>query len=90
VESITLLRPRLGTEQGTALAALDEVDRAKLREKLRARPFVHYVFTNVESSLASSDLSLMRAYAGLVQDETVRSATSRANRRGVAVRRAKC
>jgi phosphoenolpyruvate carboxylase len=58
---------------GSALAALDEAGRALLRENLRARPFVHYVFTNVESSLATSDLELMRAYAGLVEDEAVRT-----------------
>ncbi len=58
---------------GSALAALDEGQRALLRENLRTQPFLHYVITNVESSLASSDLDLMKAYAGLVEDAEVRA-----------------
>lgn len=58
---------------GSALAALDEPQRALLRENLRTQPFLHYVITNVESSLASSDLDLMKAYAELVQDAEVRA-----------------
>jgi phosphoenolpyruvate carboxylase len=57
---------------GTALSELSEAERAELAGQVRAWPFLHYVLTNVESSLASTDLVLMRAYAGLVQDETVR------------------
>jgi phosphoenolpyruvate carboxylase len=49
---------------GSGLAALDAAQRHVLSENIRARAFVHYVLTNVESSLASSDLGLMRAYAG--------------------------
>lgn len=58
---------------GSALAALDEGQRALLRENLRTQPFLHYVITNVESSLASSDLDLMKAYAELVEDAGVRA-----------------
>jgi phosphoenolpyruvate carboxylase len=57
---------------GTALAELDAAELAALAAQIRAWPFLHYVLTNVESALASTDLPLMRAYAGLVQDETVR------------------
>ncbi len=57
---------------GSALASLDESQRSLLRENLRTQPFLHYVITNVESSLASSDLDLMKAYADLVEDTAVR------------------
>lgn len=58
---------------GSGLASLDEAQRASLRESLRTQPFLHYVITNVESSLASSDLELMKAYAELVEDGGVRA-----------------
>lgn len=57
---------------GTALAALDDAEMANLRGQLRAWPFLHYVITNVETSLASSDLDVMQRYAGLVEDAAVR------------------
>jgi phosphoenolpyruvate carboxylase len=57
---------------GSALAALDPDEIDLLRRNFRRRPFAHYLFTNVESSLASSDLDLMQAYAGLVQDSGIR------------------
>lgn len=57
---------------GTALSGLNDTDIATLRGQLRAWPFLHYVITNVETSHASSDLSVMRHYAGLVEDEVVR------------------
>jgi len=44
-----------------------------MRDRLRSSPFLYYVLTNVESSIASTDLYLMRAYAGLVEDEEVRN-----------------
>jgi phosphoenolpyruvate carboxylase len=44
-----------------------------MRERLRSSPFLYYVLTNVESSIASTDLDLMRAYAGLVEDEEIRN-----------------
>jgi phosphoenolpyruvate carboxylase len=58
---------------GSGLASLNAEQLATLRTHLRARPFVHYVITNIESSLASTDLDLMRAYAALVEDEAVRT-----------------
>ncbi len=57
---------------GTALSSLSEEEFKQLAEGLRSWPFLHYVITNVESSLASTDHSLMAAYAGLVDDEEVR------------------
>lgn len=57
---------------GSGLASLSPEQFTHLRENFRARPFVHYVFTNVESSLASSDLDLMKKYASLVQDAALR------------------
>jgi phosphoenolpyruvate carboxylase len=44
-----------------------------MRDRLRSSPFLYYVLTNVESSIASTDLDLMRAYAGLVEDEEIRT-----------------
>ena len=43
-----------------------------MRERLRSSPFLYYVLTNVESSIASTDLDLMRSYAGLVENEDIR------------------
>lgn len=57
---------------GSALAALSPDELELLGTNFRTQPFAHYIFTNVESSLASSDLDLMRAYAELVQDEAIR------------------
>lgn len=45
---------------------------AILRAHLRSTPFLHYVLTNIETSLASSDLDVMREYASLVEDESIR------------------
>lgn len=60
---------------GSALEALrknDPAAHARLREGVRRWPFLHYVFTNIEASIASSDPGLMREYAGLVPDEALR------------------
>jgi phosphoenolpyruvate carboxylase len=57
---------------GTALAALSDADVAILRRHLDSVPFLHYVLTNVETSLASSDPEVMREYAGLVEDNDLR------------------
>lgn len=58
---------------GSALAALSPDDLELLRLNFRSQPFAHYLFTNVESSLASSDPDLMRAYAdALVEDAVIR------------------
>ena len=43
-----------------------------LREQLPKVPFLRYLVTNIETSLASSDLEVMRGYAGLVEDEALR------------------
>jgi phosphoenolpyruvate carboxylase len=57
---------------GSALASLGDDEFARLGAGLRGWPFLHYVFTNIESSLASSDRDLMRAYGGLVEDAVLR------------------
>ena len=57
---------------GTALSGMSEADFAALREHLRTWPFLHYVITNVETSHASSDRTVMRQYAELVTDESIR------------------
>jgi phosphoenolpyruvate carboxylase len=57
---------------GSALAELSDSECAQLGEHLRSWPFLHYMLTNIESSLASSDYDLMRTYAALVEDAAVR------------------
>jgi phosphoenolpyruvate carboxylase len=57
---------------GSALESLGAGDFDALSSHLRRWPFLHYVVTNVETSLASSDPMLMREYAGLVEDVAVR------------------
>jgi len=54
------------------LADHNEAAFRAVRENLRSSPFLYYVLTNVESSMASTDLDLMRAYAALVEDEEIR------------------
>ncbi|MCE9611091.1 MAG: phosphoenolpyruvate carboxylase [Chthoniobacter sp.] len=58
---------------GSGLSALNDDELAALAGQMRAWPFLHYVLTNIESSIASSDLELMHAYAGLVGDEALRA-----------------
>jgi phosphoenolpyruvate carboxylase len=55
------------------LADHNEVAFQSVRDNLRSSPFLYYVLTNVESSIASTDLDLMRAYAALVEDEEIRT-----------------
>ena len=57
---------------GSGLAALAEGERELLANQFRQWPFVRYVFTNVESSLASADWELMQRYGELVGDEGLR------------------
>ncbi len=60
---------------GSALRNLEKErpnDFRRLREGIRAWPFLHYVLTNVEASIASSDIGLMEKYAGLVENTEVR------------------
>ena len=57
---------------GSALAALSETDLDVLREQVRTVPFLRYLITNIETSLASSDLEVMREYSLLVEDVVLR------------------
>jgi phosphoenolpyruvate carboxylase len=57
---------------GSGLNELTEEELAELSKHLRSSPFLHYVLTNIESSIASTDPDLMRAYADLVEDVALR------------------
>jgi phosphoenolpyruvate carboxylase len=60
---------------GTALETLQRDDPARfelLQENLKAFPFIHYVVNNVETSLASADLDVMRDYAELVESADIK------------------
>lgn len=57
---------------GSALATLDDAALATLRSHLADVPFLQYLLTNVETSLASSDPDVMREYAALVTDPDIR------------------
>ena len=57
---------------GSGLSELSEAELAELKSHIRTWPFLHYVLTNIESSIASTDLELMQAYAGLVEDAALR------------------
>lgn len=57
---------------GTALGCLSPEELVKLREHQRSVPFLRYLITNIESSHASSDVEVMREYAGLVEDPVLR------------------
>ncbi len=57
---------------GSGLQELTKNELAEIREQIRTWPFLHYVLTNIESSIASSDPELMRAYAELVEDPDLR------------------
>lgn len=58
---------------GSGLKELTETELAGIKEQQRTSPFLYYVFTNIEASIASTDLELMQEYAGLVQDEVLRA-----------------
>ena len=61
---------------GTALSQLKNSspeDFSSLKEALGSSTFLAYVLTNVETNLASANLDLMQAYAGLVTDHGVRA-----------------
>ncbi len=61
---------------GSALEHLKTSDPdgfGRLKEALPRSTFLSYVLTNVETNLASANLDLMRDYAGLVEDETLRA-----------------
>lgn len=57
---------------GTGLASLEPAEFDLLGEYARTWPFLHYILTNVEGSLASADRELMAEYAALVPDPAVR------------------
>jgi phosphoenolpyruvate carboxylase len=60
---------------GSGLAALQTEDAAtfmRLCEQLREWPTLHYLISNVATSIATADPSMMRAYAALVDDPDVR------------------
>jgi phosphoenolpyruvate carboxylase len=46
---------------------------AKLKIAIKSDPYIRYVFTNVDTSLASTDIGIMTEYASLVEDESIRS-----------------
>lgn len=45
----------------------------KLGELLHTDPFVRYILTNIDTSLAATDEKIMNLYANLVQDETLKN-----------------
>lgn len=60
---------------GSALECLHQTDKAGfvlLQGNIQRWPFLRYVIYNAETSLASADVEIMRLYAGLVAEETVR------------------
>src|SRR6202012_943660 len=57
---------------GSGLNALTESELGEIKEQIRSSPFLYYVLTNIESSIASTDLELMQAYAALVEDTALR------------------
>ena len=57
---------------GSGLQELTQPEREEIRGHIRTWPFLHYVLTNIESSMASSDPALMQAYADMVEDEGLR------------------
>ncbi|MEO1260332.1 MAG: phosphoenolpyruvate carboxylase [Bacteroidota bacterium] len=62
---------------GTALQLLktDQPERfTELQEALKIDPFLRYVFTNVDTSLAATDEDKMQRYADLVADEKIKQA----------------
>lgn len=57
---------------GSGLKALTEAELAEIKDQLRTWPFLYYVLTNIEASIASTDLELMNAYADMVEDKALR------------------
>ena len=60
---------------GSALEELSSAEPAefeRLVAGVKLWPFLHYLLTNVESSIASTDLELMQRYADLVEDAALR------------------
>ncbi len=60
---------------GTTLKNYQENDSdgfMKLKEAVKTEPFLRYVLTNVDTSLAATDEEIMKMYASLVPDEQLR------------------
>ncbi|MGE9268398.1 MAG: phosphoenolpyruvate carboxylase [Verrucomicrobiales bacterium] len=57
---------------GSGLDSLGSEDYARIEDALPGLPFLQYVLTNIESSLASANLPLMEKYAALCPDEALR------------------
>ncbi|MEO6054457.1 MAG: phosphoenolpyruvate carboxylase, partial [Chthoniobacterales bacterium] len=57
---------------GTALASLSTTELKELHAWTKSWPFLNYAMTNIESSIASSDPTLMKEYAGLVKNKKLR------------------
>ena len=57
---------------GSGLKGLSGEELGEIKNRIRTWPFLHYVLTNIESSIASTDPDLMRAYADLVEDPVIR------------------
>ncbi len=71
---------------GEALRRLSEEtpdDFKLLASRIREWKFAHYVLTNVESMIASTDLDVMNLYAGLTSDPGVRGAVMAEITRGL-------
>ncbi len=61
---------------GTTLEALKNErpeEYTKFKKMLKTDPFIRYVLTNVDTSLASTDEDIMKSYADLVPEEEVRN-----------------
>ncbi len=59
-----------GVGSGIKALSPDELD--IIRKATRSWPFLKYVMTNIETSLSSTDIDIMAAYANLVPDEKTR------------------
>ena len=60
---------------GTALGQLKNespVDYGALKLKMKDDPFIRYVFTNIDTSIAATDELIMRKYADLVENKEIR------------------
>ncbi|MCB0646079.1 MAG: phosphoenolpyruvate carboxylase [Saprospiraceae bacterium] len=61
---------------GTAIKTLKENDPEHYQNfklAIKKDPFIRYVLTNVDTSLAATDETIMKAYADLVHDEKIKS-----------------
>lgn len=56
----------------TRLRAEDPEGFESLKRNITVKPFLRYVLTNIEGSLASANQEIMHMYASLVEDEVIR------------------